>query len=82
MTNFGAQPALAAALWSGTTPLAARFLCLAYRVMPSRRDTHKYMEDDDDRAVRLSHLFGSCIFDDSEYRFRRTFDASRSTQQA
>jgi hypothetical protein len=41
MTNFGAQPALAAALWSGTTPLAARFLCLAYRVMPSRRDTHK-----------------------------------------
>jgi hypothetical protein len=40
MTNFGARPALAAGLWSGTTPLAARFLCLAYRVMPSRRDTH------------------------------------------
>jgi hypothetical protein len=40
MTNFGTQPALAAALWSGTTPLAARFLCLAYRVMPSKRDTH------------------------------------------
>jgi hypothetical protein len=42
MTNFGPQPALAAALWSAATPLAAEFLCLACRVMSSRRDTHTW----------------------------------------